>query len=292
MLRTMDIPFYVHTLDPVLVRIWGPLAIRWYGLAYVAGFICAYVALHRDITQGRLRLSADDLQTLLYYVIIGVMLGGRLGYLLFYQFSAWRADPVLLFRVWEGGMASHGGMLGLMAAVGLFTRSRQASFLHVTDALATAAPIGIFFGRIANFINGELWGRITRVPWAVIFPQEVGLQPDQPGFGAEVQRLYAAGLLSPRHPSQLYAAVLEGVLLWGVLVWLRRTRWARVDGRSGAAFLLCYALGRSVGELFREPDRLYFGWLTQGQLLSALLALPAGWVLWLTRNAGAAGRTR
>lgn len=276
----MEIPYYVHALDPVLVHLWGPLAVRWYGLAYVAGFAFAYFSLCRASRRGTLPVAEAAIQPLFYYIIIGVMLGGRLGYLLFYQFDAWRNEPALLFRVWEGGMASHGGMLGLIFAVWWFARTQQVSFWRITDALAVVAPIGIFFGRVANFINGELWGRVTEVPWAVIFPQEVGLRADHAAGLLEVQRLYAAGYLEPRHPSQLYAAALEGLLLYALLWGIRRTHWARVEGRISAAFLLLYAAGRSSGEFFREPEIVYFGWLTQGQLLSLLLCIPAVWMLY------------
>ncbi len=279
----MEVPYYVHALDPVLIHLWGPLAIRWYGLAYVAGFAFAYVALGRASRRGTFRVAETAIPSLFYFVIIGVMLGGRLGYFLFYQFEAWRHDPGLLFRVWEGGMASHGGILGLIVAVWWFARVQRVPFLRVMDALAAVAPIGIFFGRVANFINGELWGRVTMVPWAVVFPQEFGLHPGQADWAATVERLYSAGQLLPRHPSQLYAALLEGLLLYACLWGLRRTAWAQTDGRIGAAFLLLYAVGRSIGECFREPGIVYFGWLTQGQLLSLLLCIPAVWVLYRTK---------
>ncbi len=262
--------YYVHAIDPVLIQLWGPFAVRWYGLAYVAGFALAYAQLIRWARSDWFRISVEEVQTLIVFAIFGVMLGGRLGYLFFYDFPAWRTDPALLFRVWEGGMASHGGLLGLTLAMYLFARVKRVPFLHVADAMVCAGSIGIFFGRIANFINGELWGRVTDVRWAVIFPQ-----------AAEWSPALGQWVAYPRHPSQLYGAVLEGLLVWGILQGLRKTAWARQrDGRLGVAFLVLYAVGRISVEFFREPEILYFGWLTQGQLLSALMFVPAIWVGW------------
>ena len=271
----MDPGFYIHNIDPILVQLWGPIAVRWYGLSYVAGFVVGFLLLNRWSKEGWFRIPAEEVQTLIFYAVIGVMLGGRLGFVLLYDFPQWREDPLLLFRVWQGGMASHGGMIGLALAVYLFARSRRVPFLHVMDALVCAGPIGIFFGRVANFINGELWGRVTAVRWAVIFPQEAGLYPPQPGLREEALRLFEAGLLHPRHPSQLYAALAEGLLVFGLMLWLRRSTWTAVDGRLSAIFLVAYAVGRIAVEFFRVPEIAYFGWLTQGQLLSLLMIIPA-----------------
>lgn len=271
--------FYIHTIDPVLVQVWGPIAVRWYGLSYVAGFVVAFLLLNRWARQGSFRVAAEELQTLIFYCVIGVMLGGRLGFVILYDFAQWRVEPLLLFQVWRGGMSSHGGLIGLAVAVWLFGRARRVPFLHITDALVCAGPIGIFFGRLANFINGELWGRVTTVPWAVIFPQEAGLYPPRPGLREEAIRLFEIGHLHARHPSQLYAAAVEGLLLFGLMLLLRRTTWARVDGRLSAAFLVAYAAGRITVECFREPEIVYMGWLTQGQLLSLLMLVPAV-VIW------------
>lgn len=281
----METIYYVHQIDPVVLPVWGPLAIRWYGLAYVAGFAATFLMLARWSRQGSLRVQGEDLQTLIFWCVAGVMLGGRLGYLLFYDFAAWREDPLLLVRIWQGGMSSHGGLLGLSLAMAWFGHTRRVSFLHLTDALVCIGPLGIFFGRLANFINGELWGRVTTVRWAVLFPHEAGLYPPHPALLKEAVRLYEAGLIHPRHPSQLYAAVIEGVLVWGILLLLRRTIWARTDGRLSGAFLLLYAAGRIFVEFFREPEIVHFGWLTHGQLLSAWMVFPAFLIWWWPRRA-------
>lgn len=275
----MESPYFIHSIDPVLVSLWGPLAIRWYGLAYVAGFIATFAALLRWSRSGAFRVSEEDVQTLILYCVLGVMLGGRLGYLLFYDFAEWRHDPGLVFRVWEGGMASHGGVLGLALAVWWFARSRRVPFLHVTDYLVCIGPLGIFFGRLANFVNGELWGRITAVRWAVLFPQEAGWFPPQPGFREEALRLYEAGFIFPRHPSQLYAAFIEGLLVWGAILLIKQTAWGKGTGRLSACFLILYAAGRFWVEFYREPEIVHAGWLTQGQLLSALMLIPAAIIL-------------
>ncbi len=272
----MESDHYIHMIDPVLVELWGPVAIRWYGLSYVAAFLAGFLLLHRWSKAGWYRVPAGELQSLIFYGVIGVMLGGRLGYVLFYDFAQWREEPLLIFQVWRGGMSSHGGMLGLTLAMYVFARQRTIPLLHMMDGLACAAPIGIFFGRCANFINGELWGRATTVSWGVIFPQEVGLFPPQPGLRAEALRLYEAGYLQARHPSQLYAAFVEGLLLFAVMLVLRRSAWAsKADGHLCVAFLLLYAAGRFTVEFFREPEIMYFGWLTQGQLLSLLMVVAA-----------------
>jgi phosphatidylglycerol---prolipoprotein diacylglyceryl transferase len=282
----MTCPYYIHNLDPVLLQLWGPLAIRWYGLAYLAGFLSGYAFLYRWARQGSFRVAPDQVQTLMLYVVVGIMVGGRLGYALFYDFASWRADPALIFRLWEGGMASHGGMIGLVLAVWLFARTQRVPFLHVTDALVVVAGLGIFFGRIANFINGELWGRVTDVRWAVLFPQS---SPAFFGGGGDVRaealRLYEAGELLPRHPSQLYAAAIEGLLLFAILWTLRRLPWGRRDGRLSVAFLVVYAAGRITVEFFREPEIVHAGGITQGQLLSLLLLVPAA-VVWFSQRLG------
>ncbi|HMO51648.1 MAG TPA: prolipoprotein diacylglyceryl transferase [Kiritimatiellia bacterium] len=270
-----DTAYYIHQLDPVLLPLWGPLAIRWYGLAYIAGFVGAYFMLNRWGRQGRYPLHGEALQAFMVTVVIGVMIGGRLGYLLFYDTAAFLRDPLLFFRLWEGGMASHGGMIGLAAAAAYAARRQRLSFLALADGLATVAPLGLGLGRLANFINGELWGRITSVRWAVIFPQEAGLYPEMAYTRDTVLMYLERGLLHPRHPSQLYQAFLEGVVLLALLLWAHRSAWGRVEGRMGGLFLGLYAVVRFFAEFFREPEITHFGWMTQGQLLSAMILLPA-----------------
>jgi phosphatidylglycerol:prolipoprotein diacylglycerol transferase len=249
--------FWVHDLNPVLFHIWGPLAVRWYGLAYLLGFLGGYLILLRMSKRGEFAVSPQELSNFIIHVAIyGVFLGGRLGYVLFYAWDTFIHDPLFLFRVWEGGMASHGGILGVILVVLWTARKKKISFWNLTDSLALVAPIGLFFGRIANFINGELWGRPTDVPWAVIFPQAEDLTP------------------TPRHPSQIYEAFGEGLFLFIALWLLHRTAWGRREGTVSAAFLLIYAAARIAGECFREPDStVYFGWLTKGQLYSGFMVI-------------------
>lgn len=266
---TPHLAFWTHNLEPVLFEIAGPLAVRWYGLAYLAGFLGAILLLRRLAKQGEFALPANDVSNFIVTIaIFGVFIGGRLGYVLFYCPSLLLDfSPAPLFgmevplwgalKVWEGGMASHGGMIGVIATILWIAKKNKVSFWNLTDGMAFATPIGLFFGRIANFINGELWGRITDVPWAVIFPDA----------GPE-----------PRHPSQLYEAFGEGVLLFIALWLIRKTAWGKRNGATSACFLLIYAVARIISEFFRTPDEgydLFLGWITKGQLYSAFMILGA-----------------
>lgn len=251
--------FWVHNLNPVLFHLWGPLAIRWYGLSYLLGFLGGYFILQRLSKRGEFAVPPQELTNFVAYIAIyGVLLGGRIGYVFFYAFDEFLRDPLFLFRVWEGGMASHGGILGVIFVVLWYSWKKKYAFWNLTDGLALVAPIGLFFGRIANFINGELWGRPADVPWAVIFPQAGDPVP------------------TPRHPSQLYEAFGEGLFLFTALWLLRRTSRGKRDGIISAAFLLLYAAARIIVEFFREPDStVYFGWLTKGQFYSCFMVLTA-----------------
>ena len=237
------------------------MAVRWYGIAYLLGFIGGYLILKRLARRGEFAVPEQELSNFIVHLaIFGVFLGGRLGYVLFYASDVFLKDPLFAFRVWEGGMASHGGILGVLAVVGWTAWKRKISFWNLTDGLALVAPIGLFFGRIANFINGELWGRPTDVPWAVLFPQAGDAVP------------------TPRHPSQLYEAFGEGLLLFIILWLVRKTAWGKREGTVSALFLLVYAVARIVSEFFRTPDAgydLYFGWMTKGQFFSGFMALGA-----------------
>jgi phosphatidylglycerol---prolipoprotein diacylglyceryl transferase len=256
------LPFPV--IDPVLVSI-GPFAIRWYALAYIGGILLGWLyarALIRaqELWGGKPPLQLEDFDDFILWVTLGIILGGRTGYVLFYNPAHYAEHPLEIFELWNGGMSFHGGFLGCVAAVILFGWKRNIRILSLGDLTTAAAPIGLFLGRLANFINGELWGRATDVPWAMVFP---------------------GGGPLPRHPSQLYEAVLEGLLLFIVLYVLIRKGALRRPGLILGAFALCYSLARSFSELFREPDpQLGFLWggMTMGMLLSLPLAL-AGIIL-------------
>ena len=226
-------------IDPVALRI-GPLAVKWYGLAYVAGLLLGRYYVKALLQQGRLwpsekrPFTPEKVDDLLLFMTVGVLLGGRLGYVLFYQPQFFLTHPLEIVAVWNGGMSFHGALLASIVAVVLFARRVGADPWSVMDLAAAAAPMGLFFGRLANFINAELWGRASTVPWAMVFPD--------------------AGPL-PRHPSQLYEALTEGLVLFAVLWWFTHRRQAlRTPGVIGGAFLVGYGLARSFCEFFREPD--------------------------------------
>src|SRR6266852_1152439 len=251
------IPF--PAFDPVLLRL-GPLAIRWYALAYIVGILAGWLYARRLIRcekywGGPAPMTMVDFDDFVLWVTLGIILGGRLGYVLFYNASYFAAYPAEIVQLWKGGMSFHGGFLGCVLAVVLFARHRGLSFLPLGDITCAAGTIGIFLGRIANFINGELWGRPTDVPWGMVFP---------------------TGGPLPRHPSQLYEAVLEGLLLFIVLTALIRAGALKRPGFILGAFSFGYAVARSIGEHFREPDAqlgLLWGGLTMGTLLSLPMML-------------------
>lgn len=244
--------FAFPSIDPVLIEI-GPLAIRWYALAYILGLILGWQYLKRLVRRPGWRLQPVDIDDLLLYATLGVVLGGRIGYVLFYRPGFYLSHPLEALAVWEGGMAFHGGVLGVIGAIVLFAWLRDRPILEIADVVSAAAPIGLFLGRIANFINGELFGRVADVPWAVVFPR---------------------GGPEPRHPSQLYEAGLEGLLLFAILAWLAwRPRRPEHEGRITGAFLLGYGLARSFAELFREPDA-HLGYLVGGMTMGQILSLP------------------
>ncbi|MBL8590570.1 MAG: prolipoprotein diacylglyceryl transferase, partial [Methylobacteriaceae bacterium] len=238
----------------------GPLAIRWYALANIAGLLIGWglarrIAANDAAWGGVPRPAPDSLDDLVVYAAFGVILGGRLGYVLFYNLPFFRENPAEIVAVWKGGMSFHGGLAGAAVAVWLFARKRGLPALSVADLCAAVAPIGLFLGRIANFIKPELWGRETDVAWGVVFP--------------------GAGPI-PRHPSQLYEAALEGALLFVLLLWAIRAGALRRPGLVAGLFAIGYGLGRIVAEFFREPDPqlgFLFGGATMGMLLSAPLIL-------------------
>ncbi len=242
--------------DPVLLRV-GPLAIRWYALAYIAGLLIGLWLVRRLVQRRPAVATPDQVSDFLTWATLGVVLGGRLGYVLFYQPTRFLSHPWEILEVWGGGMSFHGGMLGVAVAIVLFCRRQNLSILGVADRIAVAAPVGLFLGRIANFINGELWGREAPdwLPWAMIFPGDL------------------AGNV-PRHPSQIYQALMEGVLLFCLMLFLARSEAIRARfGTLTGVFLCGYAVARSTGELFRQPDP-FLGFLFAGATMGQLLSLP------------------
>jgi len=236
-------------IDPVIVRI-GPLAIRWYGMMYLLGFLGAYFVIGRLAPRRGLELGKEGVADLLFYAVLGVILGGRVGYVVFYNLSYFMHNMEKIPAIWEGGMSFHGGLLGLALAVFVFCRKRGHSFLRMADVVVAAAPIGLGLGRIGNFINNELWGRVTTVPWGMVFP----------GAGP-----------APRHPSQLYEAFLEGPVLFLILWWLNRRK--TPDGTPLFGFFLCYGVFRMFVECFRQPDA-HLGFLWGGATMGQFLSLP------------------
>jgi phosphatidylglycerol:prolipoprotein diacylglycerol transferase len=245
--------------DPVLIS-FGPFAIRWYALAYICGILLGWLYARAIIANerywgGPAPMTVADYDDFVLWVTLGIILGGRVGYVLFYNFDFFIAHPAEIVQVWKGGMSFHGGFLGCVLAVVLFAWKRGLPFLSLGDVTCAVGPIGLFLGRLANFVNGELWGRPTDVPWAIEFP---------------------SGGPLPRHPSQLYEAMLEGVVLFVILTLLIRAGALRRPGFIIGAFAIGYALARSFCELFREPDaQLGFLWggLTMGMVLSVPLLL-------------------
>lgn len=234
-------------IDPVAIHISEHIKVHWYGLMYVIGFAGAW-GLFKWRTRHSSQWNTSLQNDLFYYCALGVFLGGRIGYTVFYNLAHFIHDPLVIFRIWEGGMSFHGGLIGVLVALLWFGYKTQRSFLSVTDVLAPVVPVGLAAGRMGNFINGELFGKVTDVPWAMVFPM--------------------AGHL-PRHPSQLYAVICEGLILWMVL-WAYAAK-PRPCGHVSGAFLLGYGVIRFGEEFFRQPDPQYgylaLGWLTMGQIL-------------------------
>jgi phosphatidylglycerol:prolipoprotein diacylglycerol transferase len=233
---------YVVNFDPFAFRFpegWFLEGVRWYGLSYLAGFVVALLLFNYYYKKGKSPLTPDDNSSLITYLLFGVIVGGRLGYMLFYDFANFIENPLILFQIWKGGMASHGGFIGCVVAMILFARSRKVSFWTVADIVVISATPGIFFGRLANFINGELWGKVSDVSWAMIFPNSA------PNVALEN--------ISARHPSQLYEAFAEGLLIFVILQW-RFWKGKLPAGRLSGEFLVIYAIMRIVCEIFREPD--------------------------------------
>lgn len=258
--------------DPVLISI-GPLAIRWYALSYIVGFILFTILGRRRIAQGNSVFTKETLDDFLTWGILGVILGGRIGYVLFYKFSDYLSNPLDIFKVWEGGMSFHGGFLGVVVAMWLFGRKHNISILKLMDTVAPLVPLGLASGRIGNFINGELWGRVTELNafWAMGFPQaryeDAEAAAHNPLWAEWLQQY---GML-PRHPSQLYQFALEGICLF-VIVWIFSKK-PRPAGQTAALFLGSYGLFRFIAEFARQPDD-YLGLLTLGLSMGQWLSVP------------------
>ncbi len=278
---------YIHNINPIVFELGGPLAVRWYGISYLLGFIAAILLLRRWSKKGEFEVPVPEVSNFVVMLaFFGVFLGGRLGYVLLYSFDSFLENPLYIFKVWEGGMASHGGLVGIILFMLWYARKHKHSFWNLADNMACTATLGIAFGRLANFVNGELWGRVTTMKWAVIFPQERGLYYGQYDLPM-IEKMVAAGELLPRHPSQLYQAFAEGFLVFGIMLLLRRTAWGKRPGALGASVLALYAIARIGMEFFREPDStIYFGWLTKGQLYSILMIVGAATIIYKRRLAG------
>ncbi|MDX1569863.1 MAG: prolipoprotein diacylglyceryl transferase [Xanthomonadales bacterium] len=261
-----DLPYFVN-FDPVALSL-GPIDIHWYGIMYLLGFgTFWYLANLR--ARSRQGWNSEQVSDLLFYGAIGVILGGRIGYILFYDLPHVLDDPLRVLKIWQGGMSFHGGLLGVIAAMFYFARKTDRRFFEVADFVAPLAPPGLFFGRLGNFIGGELWGRTTDAPWGMIFPKSIDFQNWD---SAALYQQYQAGLLNEhaRHPSQLYEAGLEGLLLFIILMWYSRR--PRPTMAVSGLFLALYGLFRGFVEFFRQPDEhlgfLAADWVTMGMLLS------------------------
>ncbi len=256
-------------IDPVAIQI-GPLAIRWYALAYIAGIVLGWRLMRRLVVADPKVATPEQVDDFVTWATLGIILGGRLGYVLFYRPGHYLSHPLEALMVWQGGMSFHGGLLGVVVAAVLFCRQQKIPTLAFGDRIAVVAPIGLFFGRIANFINGELWGRAADVPWAMVFPGD--------------------RLQIPRHPSQLYQAGMEGLLLFALMLALWSVRANR--GRAGllmGAMAAGYGVARIIGEFFREPDAnlgFLFAGATMGQLLSLPMVLIGAGLIWRSWRAG------
>ncbi len=255
--------YFQHTFSPLIFEL-GPLQVRWYGVLYMSGFVICYFILKKLIHEKYFNYPLAKLDNLIIYIVLGVILGARLLYVLIYDnFLEHLQHPWTIFAIWQGGLSFHGSILGMLVVMFLVSRKEGFSFWHIADAISLGAPLGLSLGRIGNFMNGELWGRTTDVPWAFVFPYEGAL---------------------PRHPSQLYESFLEGFVLFTIL-WLLRKK-VKKEGSISMFFLIFYGIFRFIIEFFREPDLqmgYYLNFLTMGQIL-CLLMIVSGLLLFLIKN--------
>jgi phosphatidylglycerol---prolipoprotein diacylglyceryl transferase len=294
--------YYLHDLNPLIFRIWDNVGPRWYGFAYVLAFASSYLLFHYLAKRGYADLPVARVGDFIVGVaLFGVIVGGRLGYVFFYRPEMLR-EPLSILKVWEGGMSSHGGMIGVLLFTLYYARRHKISWLNIGDNLVVTAPIGLFFGRCANFINGELYGRPAHLPWAMQFPKELLDHPAEadravmecikidPSLRTPEAIIAAVhreprvkevlrAILTPRHPSQLYEAFLEGIVLF-VILWFVRTRTRQPNGVLTGLFFVCYAVFRIVVECFREPDAPLIAGFTRGQFYSFfLIAIGIGFIV-------------
>ncbi|MBU0984897.1 MAG: prolipoprotein diacylglyceryl transferase [candidate division Zixibacteria bacterium] len=266
------VEYYVHDIDRFAIHFWGNVGIRWYGLSYAAGFGVALLLLHLLYKKGKSPLTPSQQSGAMLALAFGVLVGARVGHVLLYDLKDTLADPLSFFAIWKGGMASHGGFVGVMIAGWWVSRTYGISPGRLGDILTTLAPPGLMFGRLANFINGELWGTVTNVPWAVIFPQSA--PPGTP-----------IAAIPPRHPSQLYEAALEGLALILYTQWrIWRTDVQKNPGQLSGEFLILYAIVRTIGEQFREYDSPPILGLSRGIFYSLFLAALGVVFIWRSRR--------
>jgi len=261
----------VHNFDPVLIDL-GIFQIRWYSIAYIAGIILGWIYAIKIIKEMASKhnftpIKQADFDDLIIYLIIGIILGGRLGYVIFYNFEYYSKNLFEILKLWEGGMSFHGGLLGVIIATIIFSKIKRINFFYFTDIICCVAPIGLFLGRIANFINGELFGKISTLPWAVVFPN-----------GGNISR----------HPSQIYEAILEGIVLFILINFFALKKQLLLKaGYVSSLFLICYSIVRIIGENFREPDKhlgYFFNYFSMGVILSFTTFLTGCFIIFLIKN--------
>ena len=280
----MSSPFYLIDFDPVFLSL-GPVSIHWYGVTYLIGFAFYWLLGTWMIKNRKTTWDKEQLSDFMFYGALGVIIGGRLGWVAFYNDTSLIADPLLPLRVWEGGMSFHGGLIGVISAMFYFSHKTKRHFLATADFIAPLAPLGILSVRMGNFINGELWGRLSQHPWAMIFPDALPAHLHASNFADKATWLaaYEAGQFNPfaRHPSPLYEALGEGLLAF-FLVWAA-VFLAKKRGTVSAVFLMCYAAARFSVEFIREPDAnrgfIFFDWMTMGHILTLPLLVIALFIL-------------